>query len=140
MKTKAKILFLLIIPLASLHTQNRLSDTTNFFQKPDSTQLRFLYKDQKFIRNNLSLKLNLSDLKAIPDYSSGDMNSYSNFYQSLYGITPLEKNKIDKNLIFALQNTLYTENKTITFIRKYLGIGQDLFAIILAIIHLAKYY
>jgi hypothetical protein len=69
-----------------------------------------------------------------------DSLSYSEFYKDLYGITPDKKNEIDKNLVIALQNSLHTEDPAIITIRQYLGISKDIFAIILAIIHLAKYY
>jgi hypothetical protein len=139
MLTKAKILcfsFLIIAPIYDLYSQNRIPDIN--FHNPDSIHSKISLSDKSLLKSNLILKLN--DLELIKGNEFIDSLSYSKFYKDLYGITPDEKNKIDKNLVIALQNSLHTEDPAIITIRQYLGISKDIFAIILAIIHLAKYY
>lgn len=139
MLTKAKILyfsFLIILPTYNLYSQNRTLDTS--FHKHDSIYSRISLSDKSLLKSNLILKLN--DLELIRENEFTDSSSYSDFYKDIYGITPDEKNAIDKNLAIAIQNSLHTEDPAIITIRQYLGISKDIFAIILAIIHLAKYY
>jgi hypothetical protein len=143
MRTKAKVLFVLLFlisPFQNIYNQNRDSDTTIYFQRPDSTHLKISFNDKNSIRFNFSLALKLKEL-GLSKVNGFNSQSYSDFYQNTYGIALAQKDDIDKNLIAALQKTLPPrEDETITAIRKYLGISQDIFVVILALIHLAKYY
>ena len=141
MSTKAKyfsISLLLFFPFNNLYSQNTKLDSN--FIKPDSIYSKLLLNEKRSLKSNLLLKLNLDDLDLILNDHSIINQSFSEYYLSNYGITPLEKNKIDMNLIFALQNSLHAENSGMKMIREYLGVSKDIFAIILAIIHLLKYY
>ena len=141
MSTKAKyfsISLLLFFPFNNLYSQNTTIDTN--FIRADSIYTKLLLNEKRSLKSNLLLKLNLDDLDLILNDHSIINQSFSEYYLSNYGITPLEKNKIDMNLIFALQNSLHAESSAIKMIREYLGVSKDIFAIILAIIHLAKYY
>lgn len=51
----------------------------------------------------------------------------------------LMQKEIKENINWALTNSVKKEDKGVLMLRKYLGIGKDIFAVILAIIHLAAY-
>ena len=141
MSTKAKYFLMslfLFLPFNNLYSQNTTIDTN--FIRADSIYTKLLLNEKRSLKSNLLLKLNLDDLDLIINDHSTINQSFSEYYLSNYWITPLEKNKIDMNLIFALQNSLHAENSGMKMIREYLGVSKDIFAIILAIIHLAKYY
>lgn len=141
MSTKAKyflISLFLFLPFNNLYSQNTKLDSN--FIKPDSIYSKLMLNEKRSLKSNLLLKLNLDDLDLIINNHSTINQSFSEFYLNNYGITPSEKNKLDMNLIFALQNSLHVESSAIKMIREYLGVSEDIFAIILAIIHLAKYY
>jgi hypothetical protein len=99
-----------------------------------------MLNEKRSVKSNFLLKLNLDDLDLILNDHPIINQSFSEYYLNNYGITPLEKNKTDMNLVFALQNSLHAENSAMKMIREYLGVSKDIFAIILTIIHLAKYY
>ena len=141
MSTKAKYFFIALfqfLPFNNLYCQTTTLDTN--FIKPDSIYSKLMLNEKRSLKSNLLLKLNLDDLGLIINDQSTINQSFSEYYLNNYGITPSEKNKVDMNLIFALQNSLHAESSVIKMIREYLGVSKDIFAIILAIIHLAKYY
>jgi hypothetical protein len=143
MQTKAKILlvlFFLISPFQNIYNQQRNLDTTKFFQRFDSTHLKILLNEKNSIRNNFSLSLKLKVLELNNEITLFYSQRYSDIYKKIYGVDLSPKGDIDKNLIVALQRTLQKEDETISAIRKYLGISQDIFAVILALVHLATYY
>jgi hypothetical protein len=139
---KKKYLFLLlflIVPLDYIFSQNKILDKNINFLTTDTLNLNFSFNKIDLIGFNLSLANKLTSL----DLINGDFNfnseAYSNYYKSIYGISPLQKDEIDIILINALEKTLPKEDEAITSMRKYLGISQEIFAIILALIHIAKY-
>jgi hypothetical protein len=141
MSTKAKYFFIslfLFLPFNNLYSQNTILDTN--FLKSDRIYSKLLLNEKRSLKSNLLLKLNLDDLELIINNHSTINQSFSEYYLNNYGITPLEKNKVDMNLIFVFQNSLHAENSAMKMIREYLGVSKNIFAIILAIIHLAKYY
>ena len=81
----------------------------------------------------------MSNLGLTNEKINFNSESYDDFYQNIYGISPQQKYEIDIKLIIALEKTFPKEDAAIVAMRKYLGISQELFAILLAIIHLAKY-
>jgi DNA-binding transcriptional regulator YiaG len=95
--------------------------------------------NKTLVEHNISLAQKLQTLELSNENSLFNSQSYSDFYQNICGINLSQKDEIDNNLIVALQKTLPKEDETITAIRKYLGISKNVFAIILALIHLVKY-
>ena len=133
------LLLLLIIPVDNIYSQNKNLDNKLYYLTPDSINLKFSFNKRDLIGYNLSLATRLANLELINEDINFNSESYDNFYQNIYGINPLQKDEIDKNLIIALEKTFPKEDESIAAMRKYLGVSQKLFAIILALIHLAKY-
>lgn len=133
------LLLLLILPTDYIYNQNKNLDSNLYYLTPDSLKLNFSFNKIDLNGFNLSLANKLTDLDLIGEDINFNTDSYSNYYKNIYGISPLQKDEIDKNLITALEKTLPKEDEVITAMRKYLGISQDIFAIILALIHIAKY-
>ena len=132
-------LFLLIISTDNICSQNKNLDSKLYYLTPDSLNLKFSFSKKDLIGYNLSLVNKLANLKLINEDINFDSESYADFYQNIYGINPSQKYEIDKYLIIALEKTFPKEDESIAAMRKYLGVSQKLFAIILALIHLAKY-
>ncbi len=68
--------------------------------------------------------------------------AYSSKYIDEYGFTYDYRNKVmEENIAWGLKSiSIRKEDEFISAIRKYLGISKDIFALILAILHLAKYH
>lgn len=133
------LLLLLIISVDNIYSQNKNLDNKLYYLAPDSLNLKFSFNKRDLIGYNLSLATRLANLELINEDINFSSESYDDFYQNIYGINPLQKDEIDKNLIIALEKTFPKEDESIAAMRKYLGVSQKLFAIILALIHLAKY-
>ncbi|MCU0344484.1 MAG: hypothetical protein MUF28_11775 [Ignavibacterium sp.] len=139
---KAKFLFLfilLIVPADYVYSQNKNLDRKLYSLPSDSLNHKFSFNKGDLIGFNLSIANKLSSLDLIDGDIYFNSESYSDYYKNIYGINPLQKDKIDKDLITALEKTFPKEDEAIRVMRKYLGISQEIFAIILALIHLAKY-
>ncbi len=133
------LLLVLVIPTCSIYSQSTNFDSKLNYLKPDSLNLNFSFSKRELIGLNLTLANRLANLELINEDINFNSESYSDYYKNIYGIDPLQKDEIDKNLLIALEKTLPKEDEAIAEMRKYLGISQKLFAIILALIHLAKY-
>jgi hypothetical protein len=133
------VLVFLILPFNIIYSQNKYSDNQLYYQTPDSLNLKFSFYKKILTRQNFSLASSLSKLGLMNEKINFNSESYDDFYQNIYGISPQQKYEIDIKLIIALEKTFPQEDAAIVAMRKYLGISQELFAILLAIIHLAKY-
>jgi len=133
------VLVILILPFNIIYSQNKYSDNQLYYQTPDSLNLKFSFYKKILTRQNFSLASSLSKLGLMNEKINFNSQSYDHFYQNIYGISPQQKYEIDIKLIIALEKTFPQEDAAIIAMRKYLGISQELFAILLAIIHLAKY-
>ena len=133
------VLVILILPFNIIYSQNKYSDNQLYYQTPDSLNLKFSFYKKILTRQNFSLASSLSKLGLMNEKINFNSESYDDFYQNIYGISPQQKYEIDIKLIIALEKTFPKEDAAIVAMRKYLGISQELFAILLAIIHLAKY-
>ncbi len=133
------LLLLLILPTDYIYSQNKILDSNLYYLTPDSLKLNFSFNKIDLIGFNLSLANKLTNLNLIIGDINFNTEAYSNYYKNIYGISPLQKDEIDIILINALEKTLPKEDEAITAMRKYLGISQEIFAIILALIHIAKY-
>ena len=133
------VLIILILPFNIIYSQNKYSDNQLYYQTPDSLNLKFSFYKKILTRQKFSLASSLSNLGLTNEKINFNSESYDDFYQNIYGISPQQKYEIDIKLIIALEKTFPKEDAAIVAMRKYLGISQELFAILLAIIHLAKY-
>jgi len=133
------VLVILILTFNIIYSQNKYLDNQLYYQTPDSLNLKFSFYKKILTRQNFSLASSFSNLGSMNEKINFNSESYDDFYQNIYGISPQQKYEIDNKLIIALEKTFPKEDATIAAMRKYLGISQELFAILLAIIHLAKY-
>ena len=133
------VLVILILTFNIIYSQNKYSDNQLYYLTPDSLDLKFSFYKKILTRQNFSLVSSFSNLGLTNEKINFNSESYDDFYQNIYGISPQQKYEIDIKLIIALEKTFPKEDAAILAMRKYLGISQELFAILLAIIHLAKY-
>jgi hypothetical protein len=127
------------IPLSNSYCQNYDSLTNFNTLKLDSLQY--------FINSNkeiFGLHINTNQQKYLELSNEIDITSFEVYkdYQmrSLQFEFNDQKKVINENLTWALNNTIPDkESETLTSVRKYLGISRNIFAIILAIIHVSTY-
>lgn len=133
-----KLFFSLLIALffCSL-TRAQTSDSVN---SPLIISNNLLLLNNTLYPNNIYLKGTIFLNKVL--LPENDLN-YSNIYAGIndsFIRKYLEEEAIKNNLIRFIQNSApKKESDELTAIRKYLGISRDIFALILAIIHVVTY-
>lgn len=133
-----KLFFSILIALffCSISRAQNIDSVNSLLSIPDN---RFLLNNSHY-PNNIYLKgtICLNNI-ALSGYNLNYTNLNRVINDFFPGKYPGEE-AIKDNLIRFIQNSApEKEAKEITAIRKYLGISQDIFALILAIIHIVTY-
>ena len=118
-----------------LQNLNNLNDSTlNKLNSTLKTSRELLDYPQLYFSNDFSIIQEGLDFNALGNQRikmGKDFNYNKYFLQKI----------VNSNIHLALKNSIpQSESETLTNIRKYLGISKNIFALILAIISVAKYH